>query len=200
MTDVTAPPYLRPLPRAACCSVVFSSPLPSPNPRRRLENLSPFRCRLPFSNRQPPRSCLVLNPSSCRPRRRSPTRHSNPHPHSSSRSPPRCRRDAALLQPCFPLAHAPSVRRDRLRRSGGEMLRSAVPAPRPRPRAPPPGGLVVGRAGGRSARASRAAPPLTLRQLRVKGHLQGTRASLLVLGEGSRRILGAAHCWQVLHK
>lgn len=173
-TDVTAPPYtLVPFRARPAALVVFSpSPLPSgPKPRRR---------RLPFSNCQPPPRLCLVKPVVMPSAEAESTRHSSPPP-SSSHSPPRSRGDVAHVQPRFPLPHAPAGRRVRVRRSVGEMLRSAVPAPRPRPRAPPPGRVVIGRAGGSRSRASRADPPLTLRQLRVQDHLHGTRA--LLLGE-----------------
>lgn len=91
------------------------------------------------------------------------------------------RRDAAAA---LPLPPATPCRRDRLRRSGGEMLRPAVSAPRPRPRAPTPGGLVIGRAGGRCEGTSGAPPTVTLYQLRVQGHLH-LHGTLLV---GDRRV------------
>ena len=186
MTDVTAPPYLRfHFPARPAAVVVFASSV------RRLpvavSKLSPFRCRLPFPNRQrPPRSRLVkpvVMPSA---EAHWPLQSSPPPSSSHSPVPTHSSRDAdaALLHPRFPIPPAIAGRRDRLRRSGGEMLRPAVPAPRPRPRAPPPGGFVIGRAGGRRAGTSCAPPTVTLHQLRVQGHLHGTRALLL----GDRRV------------
>lgn len=100
---------------------------------------------------------------------------------------PQCRPTPTLFSPAAPAAAAagrrdagspltpgaPAARRASLRHVGGRVLRPAVPAPRPRPGAPPRGGSPRGRAGGRGARAPSAPPSVALRELRFQGHLRG---------------------------